>query len=150
MLADPWAGRGSIVSLSRSSSLLLLRRQWQSHHRSAQSFAYSPRFLYHACVSLSLSRRATRFCSRGSVGALRMHLLRGIPHAERKPIVTRAQLHPAERNGDRLDGSSIRLDPDTPANPPAPFVDPGRPAFAQPRSLIRENRILGIVRCNEA
>lgn len=56
----------------------------QSHHRSAQSFAYSPRFLYRACVSLSLSRRATRCCSRGSVGALRMHLLRGIPHAEKR------------------------------------------------------------------
>lgn len=70
MLADPWAGRSSIVSLSRSSSLLLLRPgQWQSHHQSAQSFVYSIDFyivvLYHCpcCVARRVgSRRVLGGC----------------------------------------------------------------------------------------
>lgn len=84
MLADPWAGRSSIVSLSRSSSLLLLRPgQWQSHHQSAQSFVYSIDFYIVVCIIVLVASRDALIRAAFSVGALRMHLLRGIPREKK-------------------------------------------------------------------
>ena len=76
--------------------------QWQSHHRSAQSFAYSVNFYIVACIIVLVASRDALVHVAFSVGALRMHLLRGIPHGKK---TDRYLLHNCilrNVNGDRL------------------------------------------------
>lgn len=103
------------------------------------------RFLYRGSVSLSLLRRATRWFAPRSRWVRSECTFSAAFHAERKPIVTFAQLHLAERNGDRpAGGSSIRLDRET---PPQNLGILNRDiSNDEARARFREKRILGSVR----
>lgn len=103
------------------------------------------RFLYRGSVSLSLLRRATRWFAPRSRWVRSECTFSAAFHAERKPIVTFAQLHLAERNGDRPAGrSSIRLDRET---PPQNLGILNRDiSNDEARARFREKRILGSVR----